>query len=262
MNRQSGFLNIAHRGGGKLVPENTIEAYRNSLAVGADTLEGDVHMTTDGYVVVSHDDTVNRCTDGKGKIKEKTLAEIRELDAGYDFTTDLGRTHPYRGMGLRMPTLEEVFSDSVLNRAPMVLEIKQEGEEIVDRVLDLIEKYDMADRLMMGAFNQSTLDLIKEKGADRGMDLIRCFSTEGVLKFMLTPIAKMKEADYIMPGEILALPGILVSPTLVNKARKLGVKITVWTVNTKAEMEWYKNVMRVDGIMTDDPELLNEVVNR
>ncbi|MCP4220723.1 MAG: hypothetical protein GY765_39210, partial [bacterium] len=99
LKRHEGFLNIAHRGGPDLLAENTIEAYRNSLNVGADTLEGDVHMTSDGIVVVSHDATLDRCTDGTGKIMDKTYTEILTLDAGYRFTKDGGKTYPCRGLG-------------------------------------------------------------------------------------------------------------------------------------------------------------------
>ncbi|MEZ4374468.1 MAG: glycerophosphodiester phosphodiesterase family protein [Polyangiaceae bacterium] len=101
------FLNIAHRGGRKLAPEHTLVAYQNGLDVGADILELDVHATSDGVLVLMHDDTVDRTTNGTGAIKELTFAELRSLDAAYNFSEDGGQTFPYRGKGIQVPTLEE-----------------------------------------------------------------------------------------------------------------------------------------------------------
>ena len=260
LKHHTGFKNIAHRGGGELAPENTLVAYRNSLAEGADTLEGDVHMTSDGVVVVSHDETVDRCTAGTGAIADMTLAQVKALDAGYRFTPDGGATYPWRGKGLTLPTLAEVFADGELSGAPMVLEIKQEGSLIVDKVLDLIEAYTMQDKLILGGFDNSTLDLIEAKAHERGLDIKTIFSTEGVLEFTFTPTAIMKKEDYEMPADVLCLPAAMMSQALMAKIRILGMKCYVWTVNTeiemKRQMEWFK----VDGIMTDNPERLEALM--
>ncbi|GAB6094201.1 hypothetical protein JCM14469_04530 [Desulfatiferula olefinivorans] len=260
LKRHNGFMNIAHRGGGELLPENTLEAYRNAYAVGAESIEGDVHMTSDGVIVVSHDETVDRCTDGTGKIMDKTLSEIKALDAGYRFTPDNGATYPCRGMGYTIPTLEEVFADPELNRRPMVLEIKQSGTLVVEKVLDLIEAYDMEDQLIVGAFNQDTVDLIGDLGRSRGMNLVRIFATEGVLEFIATPCWIMDEPDYAMPGDVLALPKEIVTHLLVQKAWVLGLKAYVWTVNDESGMVRFKDSARVDGIMTDNPERLEALL--
>ncbi|SCX75548.1 glycerophosphodiester phosphodiesterase [Desulfoluna spongiiphila] len=260
LKHHTGFKNIAHRGGGELAPENTLVAYRNSLAEGADTLEGDVHMTSDGVVVVSHDETVDRCTDGTGAITGMTLAQVKALDAGYRFTTDDGATYPWRGKGLTLPTLEEVFTDGELAGAPMVLEIKQEGSLIVDKVLDLIEANAMQDKLILGGFDQSTLDLIKAKAGDRGLSIKTIFATEGVLEFTLTPTAIMKKEDYEMPADVLCLPAAMMTQILMAKIRILGMKCYVWTVNTEIEMKRQMDWLKVDGIMTDNPKRLNALV--
>jgi len=260
LKHHTGFKNIAHRGGGELAPENTLVAYRNSLAEGADTLEGDVHMTFDGVVVVSHDETVDRCTDGTGAIADMTLAQVKALDAGYRFTSDDGATYPWRGKGLTLPTLEEVFTDGELAGAPMVLEIKQEGGLIVDKVLDLIEANAMQDKLILGGFDQSTLDMIKAKADARGLDIKTIFATEGVLAFTLTPTAIMKKEDYEMPADVLCLPAAMMTQVLMAKIRTLGMKCYVWTVNTEIEMKRQMEWLKVDGIMTDNPKRLNTLI--
>ncbi|HDH09983.1 MAG TPA: glycerophosphodiester phosphodiesterase, partial [Chloroflexi bacterium] len=92
-------LVMAHRGAG-LAPENTLVAFQKALDLGADVLELDVHATKDGEIVVIHDETVDRTTDGRGAVKDFTLEELKRLDAGYHFTPDGGVTYPYRGRGI------------------------------------------------------------------------------------------------------------------------------------------------------------------
>jgi glycerophosphoryl diester phosphodiesterase len=130
-------VNFAHRGGAKIVPENTLEGFREGLRVGAGVLELDVHATADGHVVVIHDETVDRTTDGSGAVREMTLAEVKRLDAGYWFTPDGGKTYPYRGEGVRVPTLEEVYRQ--FPDVPINVEIKGERPGIEEEVWRIIE---------------------------------------------------------------------------------------------------------------------------
>jgi glycerophosphoryl diester phosphodiesterase len=220
-------------------------------------------------MVVSHDATVDRCTNGSGAIEDLTFAEIRSLDAGYWYTPDNGATYPFRGKGVKIPTVEEVFQmlTTDLSDVPMILEIKTEKNraEAVEFVLDLILEYDkgtgdLINRLQMGAFNQEALDYVYQMGKDRDMDLIRCYSTEGVIQFLTKPVTELLSPDYVSPGDVLALPWALVTPSVMEKARETGTNANVWTVNDKFHMKWLKNVMKVDGIMTDNPRLLEEVI--
>src|SRR5919112_3910522 len=102
-------VNLAHRGASALAPENTIEAFRLAVEDGAGGLELDVHMTRDGHIVVIHDAAVDRTTNGSGAVSQMTFDELRTFDAGYDFSPDGGPTRPYRGRGVRVPTLGEVL---------------------------------------------------------------------------------------------------------------------------------------------------------
>src|SRR5918911_3284289 len=104
-------VNLAHRGASALAPENTIEAFRLALEAGAGGLELDVHMTRDGHIVVIHDATVDRTTNGSGAVSEMTFDELRRFDAGHNFSPDGGPTRPYRGRGVRVPTLGEVLEE-------------------------------------------------------------------------------------------------------------------------------------------------------
>ena len=263
------LLNIAHRGGAAVRPENTLLAFRHALTLGAVALEGDLHATRDGVVVVSHDATVDRTTNGRGYIKEMTLGELRGLDAGYRFTRDGGLTHPYRGEGLQVPTLEEVFGDPVLRRMPMVLEIKQEEPTIADDVLDLVQAHEMKNRLVMGSFSKAALEGLRQRADGRGMNLVTSLAEEEVFTFFLTPLEEMTRGDYVPPGKLLQVPVDhevgdktiqVVGPPFMAKARALGLKVHVWTVNDRGRMRRLADEMGVDGIITDDPGLLQEVV--
>src|ERR1700752_3879311 len=103
-------LVIAHRGNSAFFPENTLESFDQAVAIGADALEFDVRLSRDGRAVVIHDATLERTTNGAGEVAALTVDELQRLDAGYRFTHDGGRTFPFRGRGLTIPTLEMVLS--------------------------------------------------------------------------------------------------------------------------------------------------------
>lgn len=265
----TGFLNIAHRGGGDLRPENTIQAYLHALAAGSESLEGDLHATSDGVVVVSHDKTVDRCTDGTGYIKEKTLSEIKSLDAGYQFTPDGGASFPYRGAGHEIPTLIEVFGHPDLDQAPMVVEIKQAEPSIVDDVLDIIDDYGMADRIILGSFNLDSLNEVRVRAAVRGLPIVTSFALDEVMDYFFTPLSVVRAGGYRPVGRVLQVPthynlgGLnvqVINKTFMQKAWILGLKVQAWTINRPDDMRWLMNDMNVDGIMTDNPELLESII--
>ena len=104
-----GPLVVAHRGGSALWPENTLRAFQAATTLGVDVLEMDLHSTADDVLVVCHDASLDRTTNGTGAIREQTHSKVRALDAGYHWTNDGGASYPFRGKGFRVPTLEEVF---------------------------------------------------------------------------------------------------------------------------------------------------------
>ena len=263
------FLNIAHRGGAGLRPENTIAAFRHGLSVGAHALEGDLHATRDGVVVFSHDATVDRCTEGHGNIKEMTYRELRSLDAGYYFTPDEGATYPYRGRGLQIPSLEEVFSDPGLDRAPMVLEIKQDEPSIIDNVLSLVRTYDMEDRLIIGSFDTFSLNEIREKACRSNIKVITSMSEEEVIVYCMTPLEDMAPGGgYAAPSKVLQVPVTyaldgtevkVINDLFMAKARSQRLTVHIWTVNEPGQMRWLMGKMNVNAIITDRPDLLDRI---
>ncbi|MDH3202765.1 MAG: glycerophosphodiester phosphodiesterase [Myxococcales bacterium] len=253
-------LNIAHRGGLRIRPEHTLVAYTQALADGADVLELDLHATSDGVIVVMHDDTIDRTTDGTGAIKEMTLAELKTYDAGYDFTPDDGMTYPYRGMGLLVPTLEEVlvaFPD-----VPYVIEIKQAVPSIVDDFVAITRARGVIRQINGASFDDDVLTELRAAAPE----LDTSFSLNEVAEYVQNTIGLEEAAPgYVPPAEFLQVPPsfdafTVIHPTFISIAHQLGLKVHVWTINDEDEMRGLI-ADSADGIMTDDPPLLTTVID-
>lgn len=255
------LLNIAHRGGRGLSPEHTIFAYKKALQVGADVLELDVHSTKDGEIVVIHDQTVDRTTDGKGLVKELTLSEIKGLDAGYRFTIkrDNKEDYPFRGKGLIIPTLKEVFSEFPNQR--INIEIKQFEPQIEDALFGIIKEMNMAENVLVVSENSKAIKRFRKicKGF-----IATGASVSEVRRFVIFMRLKMS-ALYIPSADAFQIPEYhgnyhLLTEEFIEKAHKRNIKIHVWTVNENKDMERLIK-LGVDGIITDYPDLLNKVIN-
>ncbi len=251
-------LNIAHRGGAKVAPENTLEGFREGLKAGADVLELDVHLTADGRLVVIHDDTVDRTTDGLGPVREKTLAEIKGLDAGYDFPPDgAGDEHPYRGKGVKVPTLEEVYRE--FPDVPINVEIKGERLGVEEALRRAIEEAGAEDRTLVVCARTGPILRFREVSGGRvatasstgemlAFDLL---SRLGLSRLLRPSYAALQGPEYY-PGRL----GVhMVTPGFVRAAHELGVRVDVWTVDREGDMRRLLGY-GVDGIMTVRPDVL------
>ena len=255
-------LNIAHRGGRRIRPEHTLLAYDQALEDGADILELDVGETSDGALVVMHDDEVDRTTDCTGLIKEMTFAEIRECDAGYEFTPDDGETYPYRGMGLVVPTLQEVF-----DRYPdvaFIIEIKQETPSIVDNFVQTLRDSGVEDKMIGSQFSDDVLAELRAAAPEIATNT----GVNETLVFWGKAFDDL-DPEYEPPAEFLQVPTQfdvgdrivdVLHPGFVPRAHELDMYVHVWTINDEQEMRDLI-ALGVDGIMTDDPPLLTKVIN-
>lgn len=242
-------LNIAHRGGGRLRPEATLPAFANALEVGADVIEFDVHASSDGVIVVMHDETVDRTTDGTGEIKDMSFDELRLLDAGYRFTPDGGQTFPYRGMGIQIPSLDEVFES--FPEQTYLIEIKQEEPSIVPTFLATLADHGVEDRVVVASFNQVTIDEVRAGNPA----LYTAFTAPEMIEFF----SMGDSPDYTPPSLFVQPPWDVVDAQLIDRAHALGLKVHPWTINTELLM-LDQLALGVDGIMTDDPALLDSVL--
>jgi len=246
------FLNIAHRGGKRVAPEETLPAFQDAAGIGVDVLEMDLHATSDGVVVCMHDASVDRTTDGTGAIKDMTFDQLRELDAGYQFTTDGGQSYPFRGQGVVVPSLEEVLS--AFADFYFIMEIKQSSPSIVDAVLDVLERTGTSDRVIIAATDDNVIEEVRENSPD----IFTSFAAGETLTFFT--LEPRDERTYQPPAGFLHPPWEAADAEFMDRARKFDLKVHVWTVDDRPTMERCID-LGIDGIMTDDPALLESVIH-
>ena len=250
---------FAHRGASGEAPENTLAAFQQAAALGVVYMELDVHLSRDGHVVVIHDETLERTTNGHGLVREHSLAELQGLDAGYYFTPDGGQTFPFRGQGVTVSPLAEV-----LRRFPHVrftVEIKQQEPPIEEQVIAVVRECGMADALVLA----SQHDAVVARVRSRAPDIATNCATGEVLVFM-QQVFTQQLVDYRPPGSAFQIPPeyegtALVTPQTVTAIHDLGAEVHVWTINDRQEMERLFE-LGVDGIMSDFPGRLLEEAHK
>ena len=246
---------VGHRGAAAFAPENTLPSFQHAVEVGADAVELDLHRTSDGHLAVIHDSSLPRTTDGIGAIEEHTLQELRSFDAGYRFTTDGGRTFPFRGQGVRIPTLEEVLT--TVGDLPVVTEIKSVAAGHAMR--EWLQKSPDRDRILVGGFKRAEVEPAGRQAR------WRCTYQEELRGYVL--LGKIGLGRWFAPREVDAamLPerhsGIrVITPRFVRRAHADGLGVFVWTVNLPADMrrlfDW-----GVDGLVSDAPGRVRRVLD-
>lgn len=250
-------LNIAHRGANRVAPEETIEAYHAAKKDGADVLEMDLQRTSDGVLVLMHDATVDRTTNGSGRVDEMTLAEVKALDAGYDFTRDGGETYPFRGQGLTVPTLVEIFD--TFPDDFMIIEIKGDDPSVSADYAEILREYGRFESVITASFDQAVLEAFRAVAPGALTSLAQ---DEVVVFFGLTAEG---EASYTPPGEFLHVPptfsGIdVVTPEFVARAERFGLPIHVFGTRNDPEIMQELIDLGARGLMVDDVALAREVI--
>ena len=247
---------MAHRGGAKAWPENTVTAFEGAIALGFRYIETDLHVTADGHIVCFHDATLARTTDGVGQIKDLTLAELRTLDPGFRFTRD-GRTFPFRGRGCQIPTLEQAFAlhpELMLN-----VEMKQRAPAMEARLWQEIDRLKVHDRILVAAAHDK---LVHRFRALRARQLPTSPGSRGVARFLLAVRAGLGQLQRA-PFAALQVPPSFAGVTVVDRsfveaAHALSIHVHCWTIDDPAEMHRLIE-LGVDGVMTDRPSVLRDV---
>jgi glycerophosphoryl diester phosphodiesterase len=252
-------LHISHRGGALLAPENTLVAFRMAVErYHTHMLETDVHLTRDGALVVAHDDTLERCTNGEGPLAAHTLAELQWLDAGHRFTPDGGRTFPFRGQGVRLPSLREALR--AFPHLRFNIEVKPDVPGIEDAFHQLLREEGALERVCVG----SEQDAVGERLAREMPDACHFYPREALTAFVLGVRAGEQPPDdprYTVLDMPLYLGEVrLVDESLLRAADAHRRWINVWTVDDPEEMRRLV-AEGVGGIMTDRPDLLRQVLD-
>ena len=251
-------VNFAHRGDSIRAPEHTLEAFRRAVELGAGGLELDVHLTADGHVVVIHDASVDRTTDGSGAVASTTLDALRDMDAGYGFSTDAGRTYPYRGRGLRVPTLAEVLE--AFPGVAVNIDIKEKQGDEETAVIQVLREVGAEERSLVVSEHYAVVRRVRKLS---GGSVATGASRREIAVFYLLSALRLEgllSPDYAALQAPVYYGGLaLVTRRFVEAAHALGVRVDAWIVNDPAEMRRLLD-LGVDVVMTDYPAKLAAVL--
>ena len=253
------FWVIAHRGGRSLGPENTLYTFQRALDIGVDVLEVDIRTTKDDQPILLHDRTVDRTTNGTGPVNNYTLAKLKTLDAGYRWSPDHGQTFPMRGKGLTIPTLAEVFK--AFPNARINIEIKESRTAEISNLCRLIQTNQKTNLVMVASFDVSQLKKFRKQCPEVA-------SSTGAREAFLFYGLQWAHLEnvYSPPAQALQVPEYygnrqVVTPRFLEAAHDRNMRVHVWTVNDTQSMQQLIN-LGVDGIMTDYPEKLLQLLGR
>jgi glycerophosphoryl diester phosphodiesterase len=232
------ILIVAHRGASAYEPENTLRAFRRAIELGADMSELDVHLSKDGYPIVMHNATVEKTTNGKGAIKDMTLAELKRLDAG---------------KGERIPTLQEVI-DLVRDKSGLYIELK--GEDTPKAVVETLRANNFTSReqVIVGSFQPHLVKETKQLAPE---------ITTSLLVGPVFPAEQLIETTRLAKGDYVHLcweardgrPDRLMTPELITALRGAGLGIVLWH-EERPEVLRVLLTLDVDAICSNTPDRL------
>ena len=229
---------FAHRGACKYAPENTLASFQLALVQGAEAIELDAKLSADGEVVVIHDPTVDRTTDGTGRVNQLTLQELKRLDAGSFFAEKYS--------GEKIPTLDEVF-ESVGNKIFINVELtnySSRQDSLVPQVAKLVKKHHLENSVLFSSFTPINLQRMKALLPEVPVGLLALEGFLGTLN---------RSSYYLRLSPAILHPYLKdVNEHLMQRERKRNRRVHVWTVNEVSDLERMKT-LGVNGVFTDDP---------
>jgi glycerophosphoryl diester phosphodiesterase len=264
-------LVIAHQGGAGVRPPNTLIAFEYAVEVGTDMLEMDVHSTSDGVLVVLHDDTVDRTTDGSGAVLDFTYEALQtitagdmwtppaEPDMGFDMDTDA--EFPFADAELTIPRLEDILA--AFPDMPMTIEIKQAEPSIVEPFCALMQQYEMQERVIVASFSEDVMVEFRETCPGFMTSAVESEVRRLTLAALSGNMALFEPDPALVALQVPMRVGDadLVTPEFVAAAHEFGLEVHVWTINDRETMAELV-ALGVDGIITDFPAVTLEVLGR
>ena len=248
---------FAHRGGAALAPENTLAAFDRGLSLGAHGIELDVHLSRDGVVVVHHDATIDRTTNGRGALSALTADELARLDAGYRFEEEGTSRHPFRGCGIGVPRLADVLSQ--FREACVIIELKGSSQALALATIDVVRRADAVDRVCIGSSGLRGVRAVRAAApgiaTSAAREEVRWAVYRGWLG--LPPSRHAKYACFQVP-EFAGVTRV-VSRRFLDAARRVGRPVQVWTINQEDDarrlLGW-----GVQALITDRPDVMVPLV--
>jgi glycerophosphoryl diester phosphodiesterase len=250
------FWVIAHRGFSGKYPENTMLSFEKAAELPIDAIELDVHTTRDGRIVVLHDPTLERTTDRTGRVLDLTYEELKFVDAGYQFDPDGNGAYPFRGQGIKVPLLEDVFKRFPGMR--FVVEIKQTMPSLEESLYRLIRKYRLSEHVIVASEHTEPLERFRAMNPLVATNLSR-EEAKSFYRMFRMHLSNFNKTE----GDALQIPPQyrgewVITQEFVEAAKRKGLILHIWTVNNPDEMRRLIDV-GVDGIISDFPDRLLQV---
>ncbi len=243
-------LVFAHRGGCALGPENTIAAFDLGRAAGADGLELDVHLSSDGVIVVCHDDLLDRTTNSNGPIQACTAADLARVDAGHRYADGAGG-FPFRGLGIGIPTLRDVlarYRDMLI-----IIEMKEDSVEMGRAVAAEVRAADAVERVCAAGYGQRSLDAARAALPDMATSASRPEAQWAVYRSMAGVPVRRAPYDAFQVPETAGWIRII-SPRFIRHVHGAGRRLQAWTIDEDADMRRLLG-WGIDGLISNRPDL-------
>ena len=260
LERLSKPVTIAHQGGNKIYPDESLLAFTNAINMGIQVIEFDIHRTKDGIIVINHDQTIDRLTNGTGLIREMSWVELQQVDGAYNWSPD-GLTYPYRDKGIKILSLIEMMD--AFPQQLYDIEIKQHDPPLEKDLCDLLRKYGVAaDQAIVASFRDETLARFHDICPEVAISLP---VNQGTILYILSRVGleRLLPLDAVvaqLPTTFSTILGQLeLDRRYIEAFAKGDRQVWVWTVNDSIEMKRLVK-MGAHGIITDRPDILMDFV--
>ena len=251
-------LSIGHRGASALRPENTLESFKAAFDEHqCDMIEFDVHLSKDLIPIVFHDETLERTTDGKGFVAHQSLQELKSLDAGFNFDPESNGTFPFRGKGIKIPTLEEVFE--LFPEKKLAIEIKSVCAQTVDRILKIISKHNAFSRVVVGSLYDPIYQELKQKQNNFKIFSSKREAIRLYLQYRLGINKKLPCPDLVASLPVESKFIDLKKEAWIKWLQNKGITVYYWTVNDPQLMK-ILSARGADGLMSDNPGIIQAAI--
>lgn len=244
---------MAHRGASGEYPQGTWLAFHMGLEQGADILEFDVHLSKDKQIIINHDADLKSNVGIADQIKDLDFGDIKLLDAGHEFTLDNGVTYPFRGQGLSLLALHELFE--YFPGEKFNIEMKANDKELAEKIWQIITDYGVQDQVVIASQHTKAMNHFRE--ISNGS--IKTSATIGELVGASLAWGTGWGWTYKPKFDVAQIPFGITTKPYVRFFQKKGVRVDVWTVNDTKQIERAIN-MGVDGIMGDYPARIYEAL--
>lgn len=247
-------LAIAHRGGSRLRPENTMAAFTHACDLGVDGLECDVHLAADGELVIIHDATLDRTTDAAGPVAGMTSAALAQVDAGYRFAS--GDGFPFRGRGIGVPRLRDLLA--ACPDRPIIVEIKGDDPRTAQRTVETVREEGAADRVVFAGFSRRVLTAVRGEGpalvSSASKDEVRSAVRRAM--FRLPP---RRPAYRVFQAPVRFGGRQVLSRALVRALRRAHIPTQAWVIDDERQMRTLVD-WGVTGLISDRPDIALQVI--